>query len=74
MERVITPTMVQADIEGYRAIAIDRETGKRPYISSRKQHREFLLRNDYVEVGNQPFKETRKEERTSDITYDLGEL
>lgn len=52
MERVIMPSMVQADIQPYRAIAVDKETGKVPVIQSRRQHREFLRRNDYVEVGN----------------------
>lgn len=44
----IMPTMVQADIQPYRAIAVDKETGKLPVINSRAQHREFLRRNDYV--------------------------
>lgn len=52
MERRIMPSMVQADIQPYRAVCIDKETGKYPAIQSRKQHREFLARNDYVEVGN----------------------
>lgn len=52
MDRRIMPTMVQADIQPYRAVCIDKETGRYPEIHSRKQHREFLKRNDYVEVGN----------------------
>lgn len=47
------PTMVQADIQPYISVAFDKETGKRAEIHSRKQHREFLRRNDYVEVGNE---------------------
>lgn len=63
MQRIIMPTMVQADIQPYRPIAVDKETGKVPIINSRKQHREFLRRNDYVEVGSDPIKE-RKQEST----------
>lgn len=46
------PTMVQTDIQPYMSVAVDKETGKRVGVQSRKQHREFLARNDYVEVGN----------------------
>ena len=53
MVRRIMPTMVQADIQPYRAVVMDKETGRYPEIHSRKQHREFLARNDYVEVGNE---------------------
>lgn len=63
MQRIIMPAMVQADIQPYRPIAVDKETGKVPIINSRKQHREFLRRNDYVEVGSDPIKE-RKQEST----------
>ena len=63
MARKIMPAMVQADIQPYRPIAVDKETGKVPIINSRKQHREFLRRNDYVEVGSDPIKE-RKQEST----------
>lgn len=40
------------DIDPYQAIATDVATGKRPNITSRSQHREFLRRNGYVEMGN----------------------
>lgn len=52
MLRVIMPAMVQPDIQPYRAVVVDKQTGKIPVIQSRKEHREFLRRNDYVEVGN----------------------
>ena len=52
MERRIMPTSVQADHTDYISAAFDKESGKRVSIRSRKQHREFLARNDYVEVGN----------------------
>lgn len=44
--------MVRGDIQPYRSVAVDKETGKRVNIESRRQHREFLARNDLVEVGN----------------------
>lgn len=46
-------TLVMGDLAPYRAAAADIETGKRPMITSRSQHREFLRRNDYVELGNE---------------------
>lgn len=44
---------VQPDNTDYVSAAIDKETGKRVSIRSRAQHREFLVRNDYIEVGNE---------------------
>jgi hypothetical protein len=42
------------DIEPYRTAAADvAAKGKRPVIAGRRQHREFLRRNGYVEVGNE---------------------
>lgn len=41
-----------ADIQPYITCAVDKETNKRVIINSRKQHREFLTRNNYVEIGN----------------------
>jgi hypothetical protein len=49
----IMPTMVTPDIAPYKAVAGDR-AGE--YITSRAQHREFLKRNRFVEVGNEPVK------------------
>ena len=43
---------VQADNTDYISASLDKETGKRVSIRSRAQHREFLARNDLVEVGN----------------------
>lgn len=53
MTRRIMPTSVQMDINPYKSVAVDKETGKPVIVNSRKQHREFLRRNDYVEVGNE---------------------
>src|SRR5579859_5931127 len=42
------------DIEPYRAVGADVAIGNRaPVIGGRRQHREFLRRNGYVEVGNE---------------------
>jgi hypothetical protein len=42
------------DIDPYRPVAADVAVGdKRPIIGGRRQHREFLRRNGYVEVGNE---------------------
>lgn len=41
------------DIEPYQAVAGDVAMGgKIPKIGGRRQHREFLQRNKYIEVGN----------------------
>ena len=48
------------DIEPYNAVAVDVATGKPPLIGGRAQHREFLKRNGYIEVGNE--KQTQKPE------------
>lgn len=47
MKRELVSPMVMPDIQPYRAVASDKETGKQPLISSRKQHNEFLKRNNY---------------------------
>lgn len=65
MERRIMPTMVQADIQPYRSIAIDKETGRPAEIHSRKQHKEFLRRNDYIEIGND-FQKPKRDEGPAD--------
>jgi hypothetical protein len=44
------------NITPYRAVAVDKKTGERPLITSRHQHREFLKRNDYVEMPDLPRK------------------
>jgi len=40
--------LIIPDIQPYQAVAIDAKTGTAPMITSRKEHREFLKRNDYV--------------------------
>ncbi len=41
------------DIDPYRAVAVDVATDSAPAIGSRREHREFLKRNGYHEVGNE---------------------
>lgn len=55
--------MVNMDIEPYSTVAADKQTKKREYITSRKQHREFLKRNGYEEMGSEKFKPDKKKEK-----------
>lgn len=56
------------DIDPYKAVAGDVALGgKRPAIMSRREHREFLKRNNYVEVGNEPIK-PRKADYGPEVT------
>lgn len=50
MSLQIVPAMLSPDIAPYQAVAGDR-AGQ--YITSRKEHREFLKRNRFTEVGNE---------------------
>lgn len=72
MSRKIMPTMVQADIQPYFSVAIDKERGTRMEVSSRKQHREFLRRNDYVEVPD--FKPPKREVFEEAPTYNAEQM
>lgn len=47
MARQIVSPQVMPDIQPYRTVAADKETGKQMTIHSRKQHKEFLKRNNY---------------------------
>lgn len=68
--------MVMGDIEPYRAVAADVD-GKRHVIGGRRQHREFLSRNNYTEVGNEwgapKRQELSRSERIADIKRAMGE-
>lgn len=44
---------VNPDIAPYQAMGVDAKTGKAPVITSRREHREFLKRNGYIEIGNE---------------------
>lgn len=52
MRRVFSAPNVVPDIAPYISVAADKETGRCQHIRSRKQHREFLKRNRYEEMGN----------------------
>jgi hypothetical protein len=62
---------IMSDIAPYRTAATDVATGQRTVIGGRRQHREFLRRNGYVEVGNDYVPPQREEmsraERITDI-------
>jgi len=64
-------SQIMSDIAPYRTAATDVATGKRAVIGGRRQHREFLRRNGYVEVGNDYLPPQREQlsrsERIADI-------
>jgi hypothetical protein len=49
--KTIGPEIIR-DIDPYTTAAVDKTTGKTAQIGGRRQHREFLQRNGYREVGN----------------------
>ena len=53
MYRQMCAPAVITDIQPYQAIACDKQTGKAPVIQGRAQHREFLHKNGYIEMGNE---------------------
>ena len=56
MVHVWLPTaklFIISDLSDYQAVATDIATGKPPMVTSRSQHREFLKRNGYQEMGNE---------------------
>jgi hypothetical protein len=59
------------DIDPYKAVAVDKRTGKAPRIGSRREHREFLKANGYVEVGNEPIRKPPEYE-TQDSRPDIA--
>jgi hypothetical protein len=68
------PTVI-SDMQPYRAAGSDIACGgKRPMISGRRQHREFLARNGYTEVGNEmltkPSGPSEKQQQ-ADIIHDI---
>lgn len=57
------------DIDPYKAVAVDIATDSAPAIGSRREHREFLKRNGYHEVGNE--KIGRKTQTYTPVRDDL---
>ena len=59
------------DLEPYKAVAVDKNSGHAPIIGGRRQHREFLRNNGYIEIGNDYVAPKREElskaERVADI-------
>ena len=48
------------DIQPYQAMGADIALGgEPPRITSRSEHREYLKRNGYIEVGNEPIRERK---------------
>ena len=75
MQRKICAPMVIADIQPYQAMGVDLATGKAPVITSRSQHRDYLRRNGYVEVGNDlPDMSKRKIEGDFNVRRELTEV
>ena len=69
--------MIMSDLQDYRTVAVDKDTGKRANIGGRRQHREFLKRNGYIEIGND-YTPPRREhlsqgDRVADIKRALGD-
>lgn len=51
--RMISAARVIGDIEPYQAMGRDVATGTAPMITSRSQHRDYLKRNNYTEIGTE---------------------
>lgn len=73
MERLISRSMVITDIQPYTTVAADKETKQRVRINSRSQHREFLRKNGYEELGNEKFTPTPKNDKPTepDVPFDV---
>lgn len=52
MRQVPAAPQIIRDIQPYRTVAADVD-GKQKMIGSRREHQEFLRRNDLIEVGNE---------------------
>lgn len=72
MVQQLCAAYVTPDIAPYKAVAGDK-AGK--YITSRREHREFLKRNRLTEIGNEQPKDTRVMRKTTskkEIRAELG--
>jgi hypothetical protein len=70
-ERTPRGPQIIRDIAPYRSVALDAATGQRALIGGRAQHREFLRRNNYVEVGNDYVTPRREELARADRISDI---
>jgi putative FmdB family regulatory protein len=70
MTQQLSAAHVSPDIAPYQAVAGDR-AGE--YITSRREHREFLKRNRFTEVGNEPVRPIKNDFRPKrgDIAAEL---
>lgn len=59
------------DLEPYIPAAAEKHNGSKPIIGGRRQHKEFLRRNGYVEVGNSFVKPQREYLSTNDRISDI---
>lgn len=62
---------VMRDLAPYKAAAADKRTGKRPMIDGRAEHREFLRRNGYREVGNEYVEPVKTGPQRNDVVSDI---
>jgi hypothetical protein len=78
MEKIGASGQIIKDIEPYKPAAVDKDTGQRPVISGRRQHREFLRNNGYIEIGNSFVEPKREElsksERVADIRRAMNDF
>ena len=63
--------MVMGDLKEYRTVAADIATGGKVVIGGRRQHREFLRRNGYQELGNDMPRTQRQELSRMDRIHDI---
>lgn len=70
--QVISPPHIMPDLPPYQAVAADKETGKAPLIGGRRQHKEFLKRNGYEELGSDPAP-VQKVDRSDAIAKDVAQ-
>lgn len=55
-------TQIIRDIDPYQAVGGDvANAGKPPKIGGRRQHREYLKRNGYIEVGNEVMRPQKRD-------------
>lgn len=70
----LTPLII-GDIQPYQAMGTDVATGSAPMITTRSQHREYIKRNNYVEIGTEKL-EPRKETpvNTREIGHQIKQI
>jgi hypothetical protein len=61
MARMMVVPYVMGEIEAFRTVNWDQETKRPVVINSRAQRREFMKRNDLIEVGNEPIRKSKND-------------